>query len=194
MQARTMNPKAVVAAAMMMAVVAAGTASAAHLAGHPVQTRTLMNLYQGAWTSPVAVVLKSANDWTNWNRDMVNRGMAVAAEPDPANVDWSREAVLVVSLGLMPDARLSLDLASANRMGATTQVELSLANAGGSSPALVLAMDRSLAGSVQLVNGAALGLPTTVPDYTSVAPLATSGAGSGPVAVTWGELKGAYRQ
>jgi hypothetical protein len=198
MNARSMNPKAVVAAAMMMAaVVANGAASASPNAAHAVPTRTVMMAYQGAWTSPCAVVLKSAAAWNAWNQDMVARGMALAAEPAPANVDWKKEAVLVVSLGLMPGARMTVGVASADRQALSTDVELSLnTNQGGSAPCVVVAMDKTLAGQVQLVNAAAMGLPSMAQEYAAAPAMAsgTAAPAGNSVAATWGEVKSAYRQ
>jgi hypothetical protein len=199
MKARAMNSKAMVAAAMMMAmtVMAARSASASPLAGlgdQPVSTRTVMKYYQGAWTSPCAVVLHSAGEWAAWNQEMVARGMAVGAEAVPANVDWSREAVLVVSLGLNPDARMSLDVAGADHRAGRTDLQLSVSyDRGGSAPCVVVAMDKNLAGAVTLPDGASMGLPQTAQQYAAAPVLAANAASTG-VAATWGEMKDAYRR
>ncbi len=199
MKARAMNSKTMVAAAMMMAmaVMAARSASASPLAdlgGHEVKTRTLMKYYQGAWTAPTAVVLKSAADWTAWNKDMVARGQAVGEEAAPTNVDWNHEAVLVLSLGLNPDGRMALDLAGALRKGQHTDLRLNVSyNQGGSAPCVVVAMQRSQADRVMLPDGPQVGLPAMAQEYTA-APALAANAASANVAATWGEMKDTYRR
>jgi hypothetical protein len=200
MNARTMNPKAVVAAAMMM--VAAVTVSAASAGssigglGHAVATRVVMKYAMGAWTAPAAVVLKSPADWNAWNADMVARGMAVGAEMVPANVDWKHEALLVVTLGECSRTRYALDLASCDRMALHTDVSLAMScgQGAGTYPCVVVAMPKQDANSVRLSNGAAAGLPTSVPVYSPIQPANGMNAATEQVAASWGEVKDAYRQ
>src|SRR5438128_2265881 len=142
MNARTMNPKAVVAAAMMMVSAVTVQAASAGLPvgglGSAVPTRTVLKYGNSAWTSPVAVVLKSAADWTAWNQNMVARGMAINVEAVPAGVDWNIDALLVVALGGGPNVRYGVDLTSVERVGLDTEVTLSVAyGQGGSYPCVV---------------------------------------------------------
>jgi len=198
MKARAMNSKAVVAAAMMMVLVAASVsaASAAGLGnlGQKVTTRTVLKYANGAWTAPTAVVLKSAADWTSWNNAMVASGMAVAAEPVPASVDWKHEAVLVVSLGCCRPMQKGVDLSDCERVALHTDVALNLTyGQGGTYPCVVVAMSRQQASRVHLSNGAEAGLPTDVAVYSAApAPNAANGAGE-QLAASWGAVKGEYR-
>jgi hypothetical protein len=195
MKARTMNSKAVVAAALMMVavtVVAARAASASNAMSlaHAVSTRTVMQYGQGAWTGYAAVVLKSEADWTSWNAYMAANNMAVGSEPAPKNVDWTKEALLVVSMGENLNTAYSVDVAGAARTMSETEVTLGMsANAGGNDPCVVVAMDKRLADVVMLMNGPA-GVPVRVPVW--MAPQAQNAGAN--VAATWGAVKAAYRQ
>jgi len=196
MKARAMNPMAVVAAAMaMMAVVATSPVSAAPSmgAGQAVATRTVMQYGQGAWTAPAAVVLKSEGAWNAWNAMMVRKGKAVGAEAVPAGVDWKEEVLLVVTLGENLNQDWSVALAGATSNGLSTQVTLQLTpGQGGSSPCVVVAMDRRAALSVSLsyaaeaAAAAQMNMPSNAQTYDAP-------AGAGVVATTWGAMKDTYR-
>ena len=196
MKARAMNSKAVVAAAMMMlAVVATRPAvagSSLTALRHAVDTHTVMDYGQGAWTAPAAVVLKCEQDWKDWNAYMVEAGMAVGAEAMPAGVNWNTDAVLVVSLGQNLNTDYAVEVASAEHVGMHTTVTLRVTEGqGGSSPCVVVAMNRNLASCVTLVNAG--GAPTVAQQYSAAAPLASgSPAGGNNVATTWGAVKSAY--
>jgi hypothetical protein len=158
--------------------------------------RTVLAFDDGSWTSPVAVVLKSAADWTAWNQEMVACGKAVGEEPVPANVDWAREALLVVALGDAAGDRVRLQ--DARRVGLRTEMEAGLSRDGhGEYPCHVVAMDRRLLKNVRLTNAAALGLPEQVPVYVAGAAVASANSAAAPTAAlsaSWGEVKDAYRQ
>jgi len=197
MKARAMNSKAAVAAAMMMLTVAVLAPRAAHASNlvsvsHKVATRTVLKYGQGAWTGAAAVVLKSQQEWDGWNAMMTATGKAVGPEQMPAGVDWTKDALLVVSWGQDLNADYSVDVASAMRTGAATQVTLSVTAAadGGNDPCVVVAMDRNMANAVDLLNAPA-GVATRVQEYAA-AP--TQAAGSDNVAASWGAVKAAYRQ
>ena len=204
MKARAMNPRTMAAAALMMLLGAAAMASPSMAQTDKMpngwltrtaEMRTLMHYTDGAWTAPAAVILKSAKDWNDWNDMMVARGMAVGKEAMP-NVDWSREAVLVVSLG-ESESPISMELKNARRMGLRTEIDLALNwSEGGSSPCQVVAMDKRLARNVRLVNAEAAGLSAQVPAYSAMMPLAQQQSGTAPViaAASWGEVKDAYRK
>lgn len=204
MNARAMNPRTLAAAALLMVMAAAATASPSMAQtekmpngwmSRAAQTRTLMHYADGAWTAPAAVILKSAKDWNDWNEMMVARGMAVGKEAMP-NVDWTREAVLVVTLG-ESQSPISMDLKNARRVGLRTEIDLALNwNEGGSAPCEVIAMDKRLARNVRLVNAEAAGLSAQVPAYSALANGMQNQSEATPViaAASWGEVKDAYRQ
>ena len=203
MNARAMNPRALAAAAMLvMAAAATASPSLAQTDRMPngwmsrtAEMRTLMHYTDGAWTAPAAVILKSAQDWNAWNEEMVAAGKAVGKEAMP-NVDWSREAVLVVALGESQNP-ISVELKNGRRVGLRTEIELSMNwNEGGSSPCHVVAIDKRLAKNVRLVNAEAAGLSAQVPAYSSRM-IANQSMGDAPGVVadaSWGQVKDAYRQ
>ena len=203
MAARAMNPKALATMAAAVALTLACSAGIGQAEGRPaphsaptVAMRTLMAYDDGAWTSPVAVVLKSVADWAAWNHEMVERGMAVGEEPVPAGVDWSKEAVLVVALGggHVPASRVRLQ--NAHRVGVHIEMEVVASRDGsGAYPCHVVAMDKHLLKYVRLANAAQCGLAEQVAVYQAGATLAATNA-SAPVAIaaSWGEVKDAYRQ
>lgn len=201
MEARAMNPKALATMAAAVALTlaaAAGTAQAENRAisrtAPAVAMRTLLAYDDGAWTSPVAIVLRSAADWTSWNHEMVERGMAIGEEPMPAGIDWNREAVMVVALG-GEGSRVRLQ--NARRIGLRTELDAALSQDGtGEYPCHVVAMDKRLLKNVRLTNAAQCGLPAQVSIYVPGAALAStnSAAAPAPVATSWGEVKDAYRQ
>ena len=160
-----------------------------------VAMRTVMAYDDGAWTAPVAVVLNSPSDWNAWNKDMVDLGMAVGEESLPTGVDWSREAVIVVALGEGRGSRVRL--AQATRMGLRTELAVAASQDGyGSYPCHVVAIDRRLTKNLRLSNAAECGLPSSVPTYRQGSPAAASSIAPAvsAVAISWGEMKDAYRQ
>ena len=158
--------------------------------------RTLMAYDDGAWTLPVAMVLRSAADWTTWNHEMVERGMAIGEELVPAGVDWSKEAVLVVAVGGGTTSRVRLQ--NARRVGLHTELEVVVSYDGfGHYPCHVVTMDKHLLKSVRLTNAAQCGLTEQVPVYQALATLASANAATPTgiaIATSWGEVKDAYRQ
>ena len=203
MEARAMNPKTLATMAAVVALTLACTAADGQAQGHltsrmapTIAMRTLMAYDRGAWTSPVAVVLKSEKDWNTWNHEMVERGMAIGEEPVPAGVDWSKEAVLVVALGggHVPASRVRLQ--NARRVGVHIEMEVVASRDGsGAYPCHVVAMDKHLLKHVRLANAARYGLAEQVTVYQAGATLAATNA-SAPIAIaaSWGEVKDAYRQ
>ena len=112
------------------------------------------------------------------------------------NVDWTREAVLVVTLG-ESQSPISMDLTNARRVGLRTEIDLALNwNEGGSAPCEVIAMDKRLARNVRLVNAEAAGLSAQVPAYSALANgLQQQGQATPVIAdASWGEVKDMYRQ
>lgn len=201
MKARAMNPRTVAAAMMLMAAAMASpsAAQADKMAnswmGRSAEMRTVMHYTEGAWMAPTAVILKNKQDWKDWNEEMVAMGKAVGAETAP-NVDWAREAVLVVTMG-ESYRPVSLDLKNGRRVGLRTEVELQVNwNEGGSAPCQVIAMDKRLARNVRLLNAEAIGLSPQVPTYSSRANTAQPNSGAPAVVadLSWGYLKDAYRE
>jgi hypothetical protein len=203
MENRALNPKALATMAAAVALTLALSAgigqaqgrSASHLAPS-LPMRTLMAYDDGAWTSPVAVVLNSPAAWTAWNHEMVARGMAIGEEPVPAGVDWSKEAVLVVALGggSVPASRVRLE--NAHRVGLTTEVVVQPSTDGvGEYPCHVVAMSRQLLKHVQIANAAQCGLAEQVAVYAASPAVAAANSGTPTaIAVSWGEVKDAYRE
>ena len=201
MEARAMNPKALATMAAAVALILACTATDGQAQGRPtsrmapaVAMRTLMAYDDGAWTSPVAVVLKSAADWTTWNHEMVERGMAIGEELVPAGVDWSKEAVLVVAVGGGTASRVRLQ--NARRVGLHTELDVVVSEGGsGAYPCHVVTMDKHVLKYVRLTNAAQCGLTEQVPVYQARATLASANAAT-PIAIaaSWGEVKDAYRK
>jgi len=209
MEARAMNPKALATMAAAVALILACTAADGQAQGRStsrmapaVAMRTLMAYDDGAWTSPVAVVLTSAADWTTWNHEMVGHGMAIGEELVPAGVDWSQEAVLVVAVGGGTASRVRLQ--NARRVGLHTELEVVVSYDGfGHYPCHVVTMDKHLLKSVRLTNAAQCGLTEQVPVYQARATLASANAVNvantatmtgTAIATSWGEVKDAYRK
>ena len=193
MKARALNPQALAPAAMLLMVMAgAAPAMAAPRPNNAAAMRTLMRYTDGAWLAPTAVILKSAKDWNDWNDDMVAQGKAVGRETMPA-VDWSKEAVLVVTMG---EGGASLELKNARRVGLRTDVELAVNWAeAGAAPCHVVALSKHLASRLRLVNAEAAGLSAQVPAYMHRMELAAPNAlANEPVALSWGAVKDAYLQ
>lgn len=198
MEARAMNAKTwAQAAALSVALMATGAPAAQAAAPAPLRApnaamRTLMCYLDGAWTAPAAVVLRSAKDWIDWNDEMVARGMAAGCEPLPANVNWAREAVLVVSAGSNAAA---VELKNARRIGLRLEVELAISyHEGGMSPCHVVAMDKRLLKNVRVTNAQQIGLAPQVQPYSPNAALVSTQSMPVNLAASWGEVKDAYRQ
>ncbi len=198
MEARAMNVRTwAQAAALSVALMANGAPTAQAAAPAPLRApsaamRTLLKYWDGAWTAPAAVVLRSAKDWNDWNDEMVARGMAIGREPLPANVNWAREAVLVVSAGSNAAA---VELKNARRIGLRVEVELAVSyHEGGTSPCHVVAMDKRLLKNVRVMNADQIGLASQVRAYSPNSALVSTQSMPVNLAASWGEVKGAYRQ
>ena len=193
MKARALNPQALAAAALMLLMAGAADvmASPSRWVAPAAPMRTLMHYTDGAWLAPTALVLKSAKDWNDWNDDMVAQGKAVGREAMPA-VDWAKESVVVVTMG---QGGASLELKNARRVGLRTEIELALNwSEAGAAPCHVVAMGKHLVNRLRLVNAEAAGLSAQVPAYSQRMQVASPNSTSEPVALSWGEVKDAYRQ
>jgi len=199
MNARTLTCTATLAAMALTvaltasSVAAAPRAGAAERAKKSVACRTVDSYTMSAWLVPTAMVLHSAKAWTEWNDQMAKDGLAVGAEPLPKDVDWAKESVLVLALGELSVPH-HVELLSARRTLSGVVVSVHVEPGyGGSSPALVMAMDKSAAARLQPLScDYSLSLPEcrTYPE----AALAGS-ADTQPVAlaVSWGAMKAEYR-
>ncbi len=196
MNARTQTKTAALAAMAMTLVMTASLAgaaprNAAECAKKSAACRTVENYAMSAWMAPVAMVLHSAAQWEKWNERMAEEGLAVAPEALPANVDWAKEAVLVLALGELSDARrMSLTGVTSGLNGTRLSLKVE-AGHGGRTPALVLAISKSAAGRLTLASDT-MGLPEC--RTYSETNLAGDAMGA-PVAVatSWGAMKAEYR-
>jgi hypothetical protein len=194
MNARTQTRTATLAAMALTLALTASLAAAApgvaERAKSSVPCRLVATYTMSAWLAPAAVVLSSPAAWQAWNDQMVNDGLAVAAEPLPQDVDWSKESVLVLALGEV-SGLYHLEMLSARRglNGTTVSLKVEVGQ-GGSSPALVMAMPKPAARRLMLDCEYAMPECRTYPEPT----LATMG-GAEPVAVatSWGAMKAEYR-
>jgi len=187
------NLKFQASSSMLAAVIAAGLVVGAAEAA-PVKMRTVMHYTMGAWIRPVAVVLRSADEWTRWNDQMVAAEHAVAAELLPAGVDFSREVLLVVAIGECPQLT-TFELAEPERAGRTLyftgRIERTWTQAF-SSPCHVVAIDRRFADSIVLDPG----IGTLESPFGAVAgrmTLAAAGASIENRTDSWGAVKHLYR-
>jgi hypothetical protein len=194
MKARTQNTVRAMVAAMMMTMGAASMASAVQPQGLPrdnrVPTRTMAEYGSGSWLAPAAVVLDSKQAWDEWNQAQVASGYAVNVEAAPM-VDWKREVVLVVALGENLNNTLAVKVKGARKNGSQTMVDVECAlNAGGSSPAVVVALPRNQAKNVELVPNMTLG---DMPMKATYVMSSTGGLSPMATVTTWGALKSDYR-
>jgi hypothetical protein len=142
-----MNTRQVLVAAALGAALAATEAAAA-----PETMRTILCYSLGAWTSPVAVILRCPQQWTLWNESMVATGRAAGAEPLPCGVDWSREVLLVVAIGecnTLTTFELNPPQRSGHRLYFTGRIEIT-PTPSFSSPCHVVAIDRRFADALEL--------------------------------------------
>jgi hypothetical protein len=165
--------------------------------GRAVACRTVATYGMSAWVAPMAVVLTSPEAWSQWNREQVDAGRAVAEEALPMGVDWTKEVVLVLALGEVSEAH-SVELTSARRNLNVTELNLHVEpQRGGNCPALVLCLERGARRNVKLLTDYTLkGVPTEPGLYESAASLASTQDhdGDGLVLVTsWGAIKAEYR-
>ena len=190
MKARMQNAKrAMVATAMMMVMTATTMASAApHAAPSPsaprdprVNARVVASYNESSWLAPAAVVLDSKQAWDEWNANEVAAGRAIGVENAP-NVSWGSEVVMVIALGENLNGRAKVGLSRCVREGSDTEValECSLAE-GGSSPALVVALPRGSAHSVNLRSNVTL---VDMPEKATYV-MATSGGPMPMAMVIW---------
>jgi hypothetical protein len=199
MKAPMQTAKRAMVAAMVMTMTATSMASAApHAAGTPsaprdprVNARVVAVYNEGSWLKPSAVVLDSKRAWDEWNANEVNAGRAIAVEKAP-DVDWGRDAVMIVALGENMNGSASVKLSTCTREGTDTEVSLECSLlAGGTAPSLVLALPRGSAHSVKLRTNVAL---ADMPERASYVTASSTSGDPMPVAVvSWGALKADYR-
>lgn len=192
MNARSMTRTATMVA-MALTMMATTSVAAPKNGLGAVSCRTVASWTMSAWTAPAAVVLTSPEAWVAWNREMVDSGRAVAEEAMPKGVDWKREALVVLAMGEV-DGAWTMSVNGAARTLACTEMSLHVApGQGGSSPAVVVAMNRAALRTVRLAADYTLaGMPEQAQVY---APAALAAAADAPVtlATTWGAMKADYR-
>jgi len=195
MNARTQTRSAALVAMALTLALTASVAGAAPPSGASERAksaacRTVETYSLSAWVVPATVVLHSAGAWKQWNKEMAENGLAVAEEAVPANVDWNKEAVVVVALGELSEAR-HLKLASSRREANGVHLTVALeSGSGGNAPALVLAMSKNSAQNL-VVSCDAVALPEvrTYPESQ----LAGGAGDPSTVLMSWGSLKAEYR-
>lgn len=179
-----MNPKQVFLAVALGAALATTEAIAS-----PVTMRTILRYSQGAWLSPVAVIVHDPWQWTRWNESMVGAERAAGIEPVPSAVDWSREVLLVVAIGertTLTSFELNPPRRSGHRLYFTGRIETSSMQTF-SSPCHVVAIDRRFADAIEL--DPAIGTLESPCAILRLAALAGATA-AGP---SWGAMKHQYR-
>jgi hypothetical protein len=183
-------------AAPIVAAAAPGRGAQQRAENKAVSCRPVASYQMSAWVAPMAVVLTSPEAWSQWNREQVAAGRSVGEETLPANVDWTKEVVVVLALGELSESH-HVELRGARRWLNETELSLHVETGrGGQCPALVLALERSARRNVKLMADYTLGgVPTTPGTYDAAgAPLASADDDGGLVVVTsWGSLKAEYR-
>ena len=180
-----------------------------------VTCRPVASYPMAAWVAPMAVVLTSPEAWSQWNREQVDAGRAVAEEALPQGVDWTSEVVLVLAMGEVAEAH-EVEVSGARRIANATELSLHIVTgSGGRCPALVVALDRSSCRNLKLMADYTLdGVPTQPGTYdptgslasiagdenglslmTSLAPVKAASATSpgGVKRTSWGAVKADYR-
>ena len=202
MNARTMTRTATMVA--MTLALAAGSVDAAPRRGvdaraqkKEVACRTIASYPMAAWVSPMAVVLTSPQAWSQWNREQVEAGRAVAEEAMPAGVDWAKEVVVVLALGEVSESHWVEAKGARRTLAGATELSLHVETGrGGNCPALVICLDRNARKNVKLSADYSLGnVPTEPGTYDAVGnSLASAGDDEGLTLVTsWGAIMAEYR-
>ena len=180
---RTMGVKVAGMAAMVVWMMAASVACADGLT-------TLEKGDWGPWAKPVTLLVNSAGEWKEKMAKLADEGaLAVVPGPDaPADVDWSKECVVLVASGdngYQPELQLTsvglgnLKLAAGYTGPAENQ-------GGGASPYHLAKLNkRTWLRSMDVVGpDAASALPLVGPDSDVTSPAQLT---------TWGSLKASYR-
>ncbi len=184
---------------------ASGANAAPAPAGHEVSYSTLEQGRWGLWNRPELVGAASDCEWAAQMDQIASQGgFIVATTPHAPAVDWSRQVVVLVALGLMDG--WSVEVTHAWRNGRTLVLDVALTMGQGSgemnvSPYQLVAVDAKSVDQVEArYNLAPPGLASQV---------ALNGCGAAPVvhspkstlgalemtggAVSWGALKLRYR-
>jgi hypothetical protein len=203
MNARTNTRTATMVAMTLTLAMVAGSVDAAPRGGvearakKEVACRTIASYPMAAWVSPMAVVLTSPQAWSQWNREQVEAGRAVAEEALPAGVDWAKEVVIVLALGEVSEMHYVEAKGARRAPQGATELNLHVETGrGGNCPALVICLDRSAHRNVKLMADYTLNGVPNPGTYDAVgSSLATSGANDGGLVVTtsWGSIKAEYR-
>jgi hypothetical protein len=183
-----------------------------------IQYRILYQQRDGSWLVPTLETVRSARQWESNMDTWVAKHQVVGREPAPA-IDWSKEAVIVLSLGTQ-GRQTGVQVLGCRRDAELTMVDLHFELEGqwdplgtDQHPCVVLAVPQDDLKEVRLLCNATVdGLPMGLAqgqrlgngaNRTNAAPAAaatSTAAGSGntvlaggPQAVTWGQVKALYR-
>jgi hypothetical protein len=124
---------AVAVALLLLSPWAAGSARAADQAdldwktAQPVAHSTYEQGAEGYWDERVLLCVSSAEQWTREMEELKSRG-ALRVEwgdpPAPMNVDWSRQSVVLVSAGTLPNYSHTVQVLEVKRHGNTLLVDV----------------------------------------------------------------------
>ena len=185
--------------------------------GHARQAgfKVIKNYADGPWLVPTLHALRSANDWNLQMAKWLADEQVVGREAAP-DVDWSHEAVIVVSLGKQV-GNCTLTVNECMVDGDITVMDLHLTtptqwdpNGDVVHPAVLIAVDREDLKNLEIRtdctvdglpgganrrggNGATLALQPTGSD-ASIAPAGVDATTTLEAATTWGRVKDAYRR
>ncbi len=165
-----------------------------------IRYETLEKGRDGAWWKPAVVVVGSAEAWDQAMLDLANQGaLAVLPAPAAPDVDWSRNVVVLVSLGCQMQYGSDLEVTGARARGRSLHLDVTLRMADGGmsgdpyAPYQVLAVERGMAKSVHLHY--TLETPAGYSTAEPALPTAVAVMDGAPLVAlrTWGEVKGLYR-
>lgn len=188
----------------------------------PVPFEVVEKLLDGPWLVPTLRTIRSEREW-NAAMDQWQARREVAGRQAPPKVDWTRQSVVVLSLGTQP-RRYGVSVQECRVEGEDTIVELRLSRGEqwdpyyvAEHPSMVIAFDRSDLKNVKLICDAVIdGLPGSAGrarrDQRSGTPVGTGAVAGAPQALldaapnsanvqldgesgatTWGRLKVSYR-
>jgi hypothetical protein len=193
--------RAVLGAMAAMLVGGTAVAAAPSSPGSSTQLRHVRNeSYEqgmhGEWAKSMTRVVQSATEWDALQQEMARDGGLVwtGRRASDLNVNWSRNALVVVSLGEMPAPTCKVSVVDVWRVGdqllVQTQVEPTYGAYDPVSPYAMVLVERGrwVSASTDMAQGPA-----------GAAPGRGLWGGSGPaptapsVAASWGGVKGLYR-
>src|SRR5262245_19492064 len=94
-------------------------------AQHLVQPITVERFQDGAWAAPCVFMARTEAEWNDLMEKMLDRGELVFyPAPNAPHVNWKRQNVIVVSLGLMPTDGYGVEIRRVNKMGRTALLDI----------------------------------------------------------------------